>query len=176
MSEDIKAGCYIRAGFPADIRTYQEWKDAGVHFGPHFIRVPCVLKKDPSELTEEEKTDYSIWQSFLVPIEPLSLDKLLLLFVLAKYVKDEAGRKHLAEIAKSYLDVVGKTMSALSNAGGSHPLASLIHGRITVTVYETLGLIQPQMARVLYSNMTKEIDVIIAKDYLSEVIGAIVPG
>ena len=126
--------------------------------------------------SKEEQDDFRIWSPFLVPVEPITIEKMLLGLVLAKYMQSEAGRKELAEIAKAYLGVVGKTMSALSNAGASHPLASLIHGRITISVYETLGLIQPEMARVLHSNFEDNINKIIAKDYLSEVIGAIVPG
>ena len=136
--------------------------------------------KTADELDEDESWKLGhIYAPFLVSVEPITVEKMLLGLVLAKYMQSEAGRKQLADIAKEYLGVVGKTMSALSAAGASHPLASLIHGRITISVYEILGLIQPAMARVLHSNFEDNINKIIAKDYLSEVIGGIgeiVPG
>ena len=129
--------------------------------------------------SREEIDQYHIWQPFLVPIEPITVEKVLLGLVLAKYMQSEGGRGQLAEIAKKYLDVVSRTMTALAAAGASHPLASLIHGRITISVYETLGLIQPEMARVLHSNFEDNINKIIMEKYLADVMGGlgeIVPG
>jgi len=137
------------------------------------------IKKRPFGVTDEERPQYHIFKSLTVPIEPITVDKLVMGLVLMKYLQTPQGREQLSKIAVKYLDVVGKTMSSLSIAGGSHPLASLIHGRITVSVYETLGLIQPQMARVLHSNMEDNINKIITKQYLSDIIGGIgqiVPG
>lgn len=121
--------------------------------------------------SEEEKADYRIWSPFLVPIEPLTLEKMLLLVVVAKYLKEPAGRKQLADLAKKYLDTVGDTMSSLAQAGASHPFASLVHGKIAVAVYETLGLIQPLMARTLMSNMEDCINKIMAEKVLSDITG-----
>ena len=136
--------------------------------------------KTADELDEEQGWKLGhIYAPFLISVEPITIEKLLLGMVLVKYMQTEAGRKHLADIAKEYLGVVGKTMSALSAAGASHPLASLIHGRITVSVYETLGLIPHELAMLLHSNFEDNINKIIAKDYLSEVIGGIgeiIPG
>lgn len=155
-----------------------------------IVSVPFeFLRKKAEELgkkvrdgtaTPEESWKYGhIYAPFLISLEPITIEKLLLGFVIAKYLKTPEDRKQLAEIAKKYLDVVSRTMSALAAAGASHPLASLIHGRITVSVYETLGLIQPSMARVLHSNFEDNINKIIAEKYLADIIGGIgeiIPG
>ena len=121
--------------------------------------------------TEEEQAEYRIWQPFIIPVEPITLEKLLLALVVARYLKDEAGRKQLAEIAKKYLTVVGDTMSALASAGAANPFASLIHGRITVEVYRTLGLINPHMANVLSSNFEDAINKMFVGKYLEGMSG-----
>lgn len=156
----------------------QEWLDLGINAqalatSGNWTSVPCVLTKDPSNLTPEEQTQYHIFSPLLVPVEPITIEKMLLAIVVAKYMKTPDGMKQLSSIAEKYLDVVGKTMAALSAAGASHPLASLIHGRITIGVYETLGLIQPMQARILHSNFEDGINKIIAQKYLSDIIGGV---
>jgi len=167
------------------IRTREEWlqepqiTEQGIQFMVNsgiLEVVPCILARDPSDMTPEELSTYGILSPLGVRLEPITVEKLFLGIILIRYMKTPEGMKQLSEIVTKYLEVVGKTMAALSSAGASHPLASLIHGRITISVYETLGLIQPKMARVMHSNFEDNINKIIAKDYLSDIIGAIVPG
>lgn len=121
--------------------------------------------------TEGERDFYNVWMPFFFPLSPLTLEKLLLLFVAVKYLQTPADRKVLAGVLTKYLDVVGKTMSALAAAGGSHPLATIVHGKIAIYTYATLGLLQVQTAQHLDSNLEAMFNKLVAKGVFSDITG-----
>lgn len=145
MSEEFLARCnlFLEHG---EIRAYTqciaEYNDAIVRG-----KVTDLSKKvADGTATEEEKTQFHIFAPLLIPVQPITIEKLLLGILLVRYAKDEKGRGQLKEIAIKYLDVIGDSMRALARASASHWSVAAMNTKVTLRVYKNLGLMTPDEA------------------------------
>jgi len=134
-------------------------------------KVPCVLMKDPEDLTDEEKQQFHIFAPLLIPVEPITLEKVLIGALLVKYAKDEKGRGQLKEILVKYLDVVGDSMRALARASASHWSVAVMNTKLSLRVYKNLGLMTPDEAAGLEVWLNQFVVGLAAKDIIGNIAG-----
>jgi hypothetical protein len=135
----------------------------------HTRVVELEKKVIEGKASEEEIEEYNIWQPFLLRVEPLTFEKMLLFMVAAKYLHTPEGMKQLAGIATKYLDAVGGTMSSLAKAGASHALATVINGYVAASVYGTMGLVSPEQLASIQSWLRGTLNKLIISGALGDI-------
>lgn len=161
-----------------EIKTWDQWGlDVGnITRNSMFTlgtlkEVPCVLMEDPQGLSEEDRQQFHIFAPLLIPVQPITLEKLLVGALLIKYAKDPKGRGQLKEIAIKYLDVIGDSMRALARASASHWSVAVMNTKVTLRVYKNLGLMTPDEAAGLEVWLNQFVVGLAATDIIGQIGG-----
>ena len=163
-NNDVLSKCYYIQGNPSDIRTGQEWADAGIPFSPRFVSVPCALRNTASPTRPKSIYEWSGGAG-------VSFRDILLLAIAIKLSKTPQGLKLIEELGKSFLRMIGDALDSLGKASAANPVTAWANPYLISLVLERFGFVSGDRMPEFRIGLSIISGAVVAEDYLNTLQG-----